>query len=183
MSEVHSDEQLKYQHEQAAAQRFLDWYRQNWERNLVIFQKREAPDFECMDQASGETFGLEVVTAYYDEQIAKGEWDLARGKQESYNSGLLVNPDIQLAEFVNKELSDKCQKQYNVSYPVVLVVDASSPLTSEEDILLSVLPAIQLPAQIPFQEIYLGVALPISTGESSPHEGQYWVWPVYPSPS
>lgn len=149
----------------------------------MIIQKREAPDFECRDQASRETFGLEVVTAYYNEQIAKGEWDLARGKQESYSSGLLVNPDIQLAEFVNKELSNKCQKQCDVSHPVVLVVDARPPLTSEEDILLSVLPAIQIPAQIPFQEIYLGVALPISTSESSPHEGQYWVWRLYPLPS
>lgn len=178
MTGINPNEDLKRQHEQAAAQRFLDWLKQNRGRSLVISSKTEAPDFECTDGASGATVGLEVSTAYYDEHHAKGAWDLARGRTRQYASDVLQNPDEGLADSINNRLSDKCKKQYTVSFPVVLVVDSRPPLTDEQDVQDTILPAIRLPAQVPFQEIYLGVDIPI--GRSSPHGGQYWVWRVYP---
>ena len=174
MADIHQDEHLKRQHERVAAKRFLDWLRQNSRRRLVISREREGPDFECRDQSGDKTLCLEIATSYYNEHEAKGAWDVARGKTQSYTSDVLRNPDEGLAEFINKQVDAKCGKQYDVDYPV---------LTTEKDILDTVLPAIRLPTQIPFQEIYLGVDLPISIGEPSRHEGQYWVWRLYPSPS
>ena len=147
---------------------FISWCGRNCRYRLVIAQKREAPDFECTNETSGDIVGLEVVTTYYNEETAEGVWDLARGRTRSYTSDVLLNPDEMLADFITKQISAKCQNQYDVDYPVFLVVDVRAPLTTEDDIVKTVLPRIPLPAGIPFRSIFLGLDLP------------NWAWRIYP---
>ena len=177
MAKIRQDEHLKRLHQQAAATRFLAWSKQYSELSLVISRERDAPDFECKDETNGEIVGLEITTAYYSEQTAKDAWDVARGKKKhTYPTGVLQNPGEELAGFINERLVDKCKKQYNVDYPVLLVVDASPPLADEQDIIDTVLPSIQIPAQVPFCAIHLGVILD-THGQA--HASQYWVWQLY----
>lgn len=137
------DDRLKHQQERAAAERFLTWLNHSRGRSLVICQQRESPDFECKDGANGETVGLEVTGIYYSEHAAKDAWDIPRGKKLLRmsdvcdnpvilaNQPLLVNPDEMLADFINERIKYKCRRQYNVTYPKILLLDCRPALTGE----------------------------------------------------
>ena len=172
------DEELKRAHERAAGDRFIHAYNRRHGTRFAFREQREAPDLEYAT-SRGRLLGVEVATAYYDEGDAKTRWRPARGHDGGVWAG--VDPDENLAAFTGRVLADKCAKSYSFSPPCILVIDARPPLTDERDIKRTVLPAIRVPTAVPYAEIYLGVALPISLGKPSAHEGQYRIWRLYPS--
>jgi hypothetical protein len=113
----------------------------------------------------GRLLGVEVATAYYDEQDARTRWGPARG----HEGGRWVGRDLDqgLARFINKVLADKCAKSYDFPAACILVIDARLPLTDEWDIRRTVLSAMRVPTALPYAEIYLA--------------GQYRIWRLYPS--
>jgi hypothetical protein len=174
------DEELKRAHERATGHRFIQAYNRRRSTRFAFREQRKPPAPDLVYATTrGRLVGVEVVTAYYDERDATTRWGPARGHHGGGWAG--VDPDENLAAFINRVLADKCAKRYDVSGPCMLVVDARPPLTDERDIKRTVLPAIRVPTVVPYSEIYLGVDLPISLGNPSAHEGQYRIWQLYPS--
>ena len=62
----------------ASAGNFVRWYSNTRGRELITLEKQEAPDFLCKFR-DGD-IGLEITTAYYDNQHARAVWDIAREK-------------------------------------------------------------------------------------------------------
>ena len=153
------NEQLKAQTEQAAGDRFIEEYNKENNSQFVFKKKGERPALVYSDNSN--IIGVEVTIAYYNENDAKGSWDIARGKTSSNSSGLLVNPDEQLAQHINKDIKAKCTKHYDFPYPIILLVATRPALTQDEqDFQDNVLPHIKLPDDIPYCEIYLYLSLP-----------------------
>ena len=172
------DEELKKRHERAAGDRFMAAYNRRHRTRFTFREQREAPDLAYATR-KGRLLGVEVVTAYYNEQDARVRWGRARGQHGGGWGG--VNLDESLPTFINRVLADKCSKSYDFPAPCVLVIDARPPLTDEDDIKQSILPAVEVPAVVPYRAIYLGVDLPVSLAHPSAHEGQYRMWRLYPS--
>ncbi len=64
-----------------------------------------------------QSFGIEVVTAYYEDndardaaEIAAVERPLGPGEIRERSGGLLVEPDQKICERIQKELEKKCRK-------------------------------------------------------------------------
>jgi len=171
---MHDD--LKKRHERAAGDRFIEAYNRRYRTRFILREQRESPDL-VYETRRGKLLGLEVATAYYDEEEAKMRWSLARGQDGGPWGG---RPDESLTQFINRVLADKCAKSYSFPGSCVLVIDACPRLTDEREIRGTVLPAISVPPVVPYGEIYLGVDLPISLAKPSGHEGQYRIWRLHP---
>jgi len=172
-------DELKAKHEQAVAERFIQKYNAERKTNFA-FKKRgrpPAPDFEYADLTTGKVIGIEVTEVYYDEHQAKGNWQVARGEVKKFQSNIIVNPTEHLRKFVEDGIAKKCQKNYDFSYPIILVLDSTiPPLHDESDIeeIEEMIRQVKLPERISFHEIYLGIELKL---------GQYKVWKLYPRKS
>ncbi|MSQ40533.1 MAG: hypothetical protein EXR55_02505 [Dehalococcoidia bacterium] len=169
---------LKDRHEMGALDGFFAWLEPTKGRRLSVRAKREAPDFECVDEAEN-VVGVEITSPPYNQQAAEAAWSQARGESTRLD-GVFKNPDQQLAKSVNQQLIKKCNKRYEVNYPVILVVDVLQPrLTSEEEFETTVVPQINVPERPPFLEIYVGGLLR-HVRPSGDEEWRYWYWLVYP---
>lgn len=173
------DEGLKAKHEQAVAERFIERYNEARKTNFVLKQRRNppAPDFEYKDSTTDKVIGVEVTGGYYDEHHAEGTWKVARGEVKSFQSNIIVNPTERLREFIEDGIAKKCQKTYDFSYPIILVLDSTRlPLHDERDIgeIEEMVRQVQLPEKLPFQKIYFGIELEL---------GQYRIWELYPRKS
>lgn len=178
---MRNDESLKKRHEKAAAERFINLYNKEFGYDFILKLIRESPDFEYQDTVTGETIGLEVVTVYYNKKDAENSWNMARGISNIVASDIIVNPDHLLPdhlllEFINKQVRKKAQKNYNYPHPIILVLDTRPALSDEFDI-NEIVKEVQLPDELPFKEIFLGVSL--TYGRSSPHQGQYCIFSLY----
>jgi hypothetical protein len=160
-----TNEELKGQHEKAAGDRFTEYYNKENKANFV-FKKQPPPpkpDLIYYDEKKNKAIGIEVVDAYYDEHDAKGTWNIARGKTRNSDSGLLINPDEKLAEFISDRIKIKCGKTYSFSDSIILLVVTRPTLTEDkQDFQNNVLPHIKLPNYITLSEIYLELNLPPS---------------------
>ncbi len=163
-----TNENLKQLHERAVVERFVQWHNNCHSTQLAVAGRRVQPDFEVIDQ-NQEVNGIEVTTAYYDDQDAKGLWNLVRGKSTRFQSSLMVNPDQKLAGSISELLAKKCSK-YGIASRVVLLIDIRAPVTDCSDIERSVIPYIGYPDSVPFRAIYL-----IDTQGSDTH-----VWCLHP---
>lgn len=157
-----TNEHLKAGHEKATVDRFVKEYF-NRKRNCNFSFKAQPdppkPDLVYCDQEKRETIGIEVTDAYYSESDAKGTWDIARGKTRHSSSAFHVNPDEQLAQFINNRIKTKCDKAYDFNHSIILLVVTGPALTeNKQDFQGNILPHIKLPDHIPFSDIYLDVS-------------------------
>lgn len=165
--------ELGSQHEKAIAERFIERYNEANKTDFIFKQrgKPPAPDFEYEDLTTGKVIGLEVTGVYYDEHQAKGTWQVARGEVKSFQSNVICGPTERLRESIEHATAEKCQKAYDFSYPIILVLDVTRSLHDEQDIekIEAMARQVKLPEQISFHEIYFGIEL-----------GQYRIWKLYP---
>ncbi len=159
---MEDNEQLKHKHEKTVAERFIEAYNKQNRCHFKIKCQREKPDFKCYDEQQNKVIGLEVTTAYLNNEIAKVGWGIARGKIGRPYFFSFWADYIKLAQFINTLVKQKCQiiPNYDFHHPVTLLVDVqSSPIENECDFRDNVLPRIKLPESIPCGEIYLGFSI------------------------
>lgn len=138
----------------------------------------EPPGPDLIARTDDGDIGIEVVTAYYNDDDATARWSWARGDRSRTGSAL-IGPDEQLAAFVQIAADKKCAKTYDFDGPLWLLIDARPALSDECDI-ERIATETRVAEHPPFSVIHLGVDLPISTGRPTAHEGHYWVWQLHP---
>ena len=114
------------------------------------------PDILCSDPVTGDEFGIEVVSAYYDEDHARAEWEKARGKHTvDYQ---ITRPDreenVRVLAWVARNIRRKARKEYHVAGRLLLVVLTYPQrlyLCQEEERLTG----LRIPRRHPFNEIYV----------------------------
>ncbi len=152
----------------------------------TIKEYRDAPDCVLVDGKENE-IGLEITTAYYDHDRARGTWTTIKSKKGIYSSkgnylgywnpttacfedehgnrvklptgDVIVEPDKCLASFVQNQINEKCQKDYG--YQCILIIYLHAPLWDDET-LKTIRKTIQIPERNPFFEIYIHVHVPSS---------------------
>jgi len=114
------------------------------------------PDVLCRDERTGEEYGVEVVTAYYDEHHARAEWEKARGRDTAGYQ--LTLPDreenIRVLAWVARNIRRKARNKYRVSGWLLLVVLTYTwrlYLCQEEKRVTR----LRIPKRPPFDEIHL----------------------------
>jgi len=155
------DKQIQSSHERATGDRFIQTYNNERGCNLIFKEQPSPPkpDLVYYDEKTNKTIGLEITDAYYDEDDAKGTWDIVRGVKPFSISRILYNPDEQLANAIGCRILEKSRKKYKYCDSIILLVVTRPALTEDEkDFRDNVLPHIRLPNHIPFSAIYLDVA-------------------------
>lgn len=109
---------------------------------------------------AGWRVGIEIATAYYDDNQAKVEWQLARGILKGRSKGFTkigswIDPDKLMISRVQKEVDDKCSKTYSGIDEAWLCIEQHALLAdvSETQHLVA---SIKIPPHHPFKHIYLG---------------------------
>jgi predicted transcriptional regulator len=155
----------------------------------LIEEDREAPDFVIKDSKENK-IGLEITSAYHDQDRAKGFWKpLRSNKEDIYDSrgncirgkiplkDVILNPDIKLASFVKNKIDKKCMNDYGLQ--CILIIFVGDPLWSDRT-LIQIRKTSKVPERNPFFEIYVCVDVPSST-EFSPYSGGRVFFRIYPS--
>ena len=123
-------------------------------------------------QLAGKRVGIEIATAYYDNDQARVEWQLARGELPPDPSGITKiksprdwtgEPYKLIAARVQQELDDKCSKSYSGVDAAWLCIEQHAPLAdvSETQRLVS---RLKISTGHPFERIYLGMYAHIGDG-------------------
>jgi len=159
---------LQEQHERWVGDQVIDWYNSRHSTNFR-FRGRcgAAPDLEYRDD--GRFLRIEVVTAYYDGDDAKFLWLRARKRPDAPKKWSGGDFGVILVESVNKELADKCAKSYGPNCVLAVCV---LPFHTSAKEMESLLEKISVPANNPFDGIYLCGEFPAPIG--SPAEHKVW---------
>jgi hypothetical protein len=117
------------QHERAIADAFIDWY--NQQNNTIFrFHKRgETPDFVYI--FGNQTMLLEVTGSYYDEEYAEMLWQNARHRPNAPQMWKGKEPDQNLINHANINLTKKCAKKYPSG--CVLLINIYPEITTAEE--------------------------------------------------
>lgn len=129
---MNRDETLKKRHERAVGNKFIELYNKREKTNYIFKEQGEAPDLLYEDRSSGQKLGVEIVTAYGDENDAKGAWEIARGKRKDYDSGLIIEPELRSLFSVEECIRKKFVKRPSVNSSCYLVIDVRDPLADED---------------------------------------------------
>ena len=104
---------LKEQHEVTIADEFLKTLGITTE---FLRHGKDGVEPDAIYSVEKQTLGIEIVTAYYNEEQAKAEWDVARGIRKFVGRimkmGLIENPDRLIAAEVQDAINAKCSKTY-----------------------------------------------------------------------
>ncbi len=105
----------------------------------MIEEDREAPDFVLKDSKENG-IGLEITSAYHDQDRAKGFWEPLRSNKECiYDSrgdcirgdipikDVILNPDIKSASFVKNEIDKICIN----GLQCILIIFVGDPVWSD----------------------------------------------------
>ncbi len=130
----------------------------------LIDEDREAPDFFLQD-SKGNKIGLEITSAYHDQELAKGYWksiQYAKEGIDSYQDVVMSNPDKMLIRFTKNIIENKCKKDYGQQ--CILIIYVEEPVWSDRKLKQ----IREIPKSLernPFFEIY--VCVNISIGKMS----------------
>lgn len=131
-------------------------------------------------EAGGQTIGIEVVTAYYEDadakdtaQIAAGENPLGPNEIRERSGGLLVNPDRTICERIQKELEKKCRKTYAGVNQKWLCINQDAALSDAVSV-AECIKSLRVPEMHEFTRIYLSYIPP------NYERGAYKVDQIYP---
>jgi hypothetical protein len=166
---VRARDSIKARHERAVADQLFTTLQVE-----ATFVRRGDPNKREPDviyrTASGQTIGIEVVTAYYEDsdaqdaaEIAAGEKSLGPGEIRERSSGLLVEPDQMICERIQKELEKKCRKNYAGSDEKWLCINQDALLADAASVAECV-KNLAVPAKHGFARIYLTYTAPIHEG-------------------
>lgn len=145
----------------------------------LIEDDREAPDFFLQD-SKGNKIGLEVTSAYHNQELAKGYWKSVQYAKEgidSYQDVVMSNPDKMLIPSIKNIIEKKCKKDYGQQ--CILIIHVVDPVWSDRK-LKQILEISKSLKRNPFSVIYIGVVVPHST-EFSPNAGKMTFFRIHPS--
>ncbi len=160
-------EDLKIKVEEATARNFIEWYNKSTNRNFAFLHRPSpAPDFVYSDK-DGE-IGLEITTVYYDQNHAKATTETARGIRKSCSLQDIIGalrldeldwvqvcePEIKLITSINRQLTEKCEKDYG-SDCILVVRVVSAGLTTESEFETEVIPQLRVPEKNRFLNIFI----------------------------
>jgi hypothetical protein len=147
---------LKEQHEVTLADEFLKTL--GFKAGFVRHGK-DGVEPDLIYSVTGQTLGIEIATAYYNEAQAKAEWQLARGIRKFVSRimkmGVLWNPDKLIGVAVQREIDDKCSKRYSGVDVLWLCIYQHADLAEvweTEDLITR----LKISSARPFEKIYLG---------------------------
>src|SRR5262245_49843987 len=114
-------DKVQDEHERGTGATFMKWYNnENGTNFTFVGRADEAPDLVYRD--GSRELGLEIATAYYDNEDAKVAWMGARHVPNAPTEWSGVNFDDSLLENINSEIVDKCGKDYGRNCVLVLCV-------------------------------------------------------------
>jgi hypothetical protein len=157
-------EAAKKGHEKAVADQLLAAEKLDATFGRVGDADKKEPD--AVYQTGGQTVGIEVATAYYDEadaqdewKIATGEHPLAHGEIRLSSTGIMGNPDQMICETIQEELENKCGKTYEGAAEIWLCINMLAPLSDAASV-AECLKNLKVPEKHGFARIYLTYTAP-----------------------
>jgi hypothetical protein len=128
---------------------------------------RDEPDL-LYRLSTGKTLGIEVATAYYNDQEARADWTLARGVRPLPSEGyelrpVLMSPDDLICDRVQQELLDKCSKRYVGADAVWLCIHQDAGLSDQQSV-SDCVQRLSIPADHRFDAMYLTYLAPTHEG-------------------
>lgn len=161
-------EAAKKGHEKAVADQLLEAEKLDATFERVGDADKKEPD--AVYQTGGQTVGIEVATAYYDEADAQDEWEIATGEHplspgeiRPSSTGIMGNPDEMICETVQEELEDKCGKTYEGAAEIWLCINMLAPLSDAASV-AECLKNLTVPEKHGFSRIYLTYTAPEHEG-------------------
>jgi hypothetical protein len=110
------------------------------------------------------TLGIEVATAYYDDEYAKWGWSLARNMVERRKIGIW-NPDEKIHARIQLEIFDKCSRTYSAADKIWLCVARQAPLSGESEVVKRSVERLTIPQPHGFDRIFLHYQATDENGE------------------
>jgi uncharacterized protein YifE (UPF0438 family) len=171
---------LKQQHEIAVANRLI--------KNLALpatFVREGDPtknEPDVIYSYQRGLLGIEVATAYTDDEEATQVWNLARGKIKAPHGTLVytwkgTEPDKKMCACIQQEIDEKCaRKVYSGVDRVWLCVEQIPGISSDSDAVLECVKQLRVPTGHGFEKIFLHYLLPLEDNEWHSIE----LWPEQP---
>jgi hypothetical protein len=155
---------LKKQHEVTIADEFLRTLGFTAE---FVRHGKDGAEPDVIYRVARQTLGIEIATAYYNEDQAKAEWQLARGIKKLVSGimkmGVVWNPDKLIGAAVQREIDDKCSKHYSGVDVLWLCIYQHAGLAEVWE-MEDLIPRLKIPSTYSFQKIYLGFYAPTKDG-------------------
>ena len=154
----------------------------------TMLEHGDTPDFILKDNKNGKEIGLEVTSAYYNQNRAIGSWKAVRKADKgetgifdslgnTVNGSLIAEPDMSLASFVQYGLNRKCQNDYGRQ--CILIIYLYAPISDEEAI-TKIRKTAEIPERNPYSEIYVYLHIPFIKANYSPNAGKETFFRIYP---
>lgn len=157
----------KQQHERSIGDRFVTWLNEQSGKHFVFLRHTDRPDLVFQD--GDDVLKIEVASAYYNSEHARGFWENARRKPSAPHLWEGMEFDDQLIRSVNQLLAEKSLKDY--AKGCVLVIEVEPSISTAEDV-EERLGTVDVPEACPFDAVYIA-------GDFQSYGG-YRCWHIWP---